>query len=218
MMDANLDFCKWTRDNLPPSDSTVRLKSLIDLLFVTIFPHGVSQVVAVPTRSRPGQADAGLDHIYTNKPEKLSSVYAEFTGGSDHKLIKVTRYAKSVKNNVRCVRKRSFKNFSDQNFRAAVKNLSWWDTYMCEDADQAAQLLTDRLTDILDTMAPIKTIQVRTKYAPWLSNTTKKLMEERNKAQTNATETKDIDDWRLYKSLRNTATSRMRQKRKLRRR
>ena len=65
---------------------------------------------------------------------------------------------------------------------------------MCEDDYQAAQLLTDRLTDILDTMAPIKTIQVRTKYAPWLSNTTKKLMEERNKAQTNATETKDIDD------------------------
>ena len=95
MMDANLDFCKWTKDNLLSSDSTVRLKSLIDLLFTTIFPHGVSQMVTVPTRSWPGQADAGLDHIYTNKPEKLSSVYAEFSGGSDHKLVKVTRYAKS---------------------------------------------------------------------------------------------------------------------------
>ena len=62
-------------------------------------------------------------------------------------------------------------------------------------------------------MAPIKTILVRSKYAPWLSNSTKKLM-----AQITATQTKDIDDWRLYKSLRNTATSRMRQKRKLRRR
>ena len=183
MMDANLDFCKWTRDNLPPSDSTVRLKSLIDLLFVTIFPHGVSQVVTVPTRSWPGQADAGLDPIYTNKPEKLSSVYAEFAGGSDHKLVKVTRYAKSLKKNVRYVRKRSFKNFSDHNFQAAVSNLSCWDIYICE----------DKLTAILDTMAQKKTIQVRSKYAPWLSNSTKKLMADRNKAELTATQTKD--DW-----------------------
>ena len=107
-------------------------------------------------------------------------MYAEFAGGSDHKLVKVTRHAKSLKKNVRYVRKRSFKNFSDQNFQAAVSNLSWWDIYICEDADQAAQLLTDKLTAILDTMAPIKTIQVRSKYAPWLSNSTKKPMEDRN--------------------------------------
>ena len=95
-MDANLDFCKWTRDDLPPSDSTSRLRTLIDLLFTKILPHGVSQLVTVPTRAWPGQTEAGLDHIYTNKPDKLSNVYAEFAGGSDHKLIKVTRYAKST--------------------------------------------------------------------------------------------------------------------------
>ena len=80
MMDAN--FLKWTKDSLSPNDSTVRLKPLIDKLFTTIFPHGVSQIVTVPTRSWPGQDDAGLDHIYTNQPDKLSEVYAEFTGGS----------------------------------------------------------------------------------------------------------------------------------------
>ena len=214
MMDANLDFCKWTRDNLPPSDSTSRLRSLIDLLFDTIFPHGVSQVVTVPTRAWPGQADAGLDHIYTNKPEKLSNVYAEFAGGSDHKLTKVTRYAKSMQSSVRYVRKRTFKNFKDEDFQFAVKNLSWWDLFRCEDANQAAQLLTAKLTKILDTMAPIKTIQVRTKYAPWLSNSTKELLKERNSAQETASLTKDLDDWRLYKSLRNRATAKMKQEKK----
>ena len=99
-MDANLDFLKWRRDNLPANDSTVRLKSLVELLFNRIFPHGVSQVVTVFTRSWPGQEDAGLDHIYTNKPEKLSNVYAEFAGGSDHKLIKITRYSKSLQRSV----------------------------------------------------------------------------------------------------------------------
>ena len=214
MMDANLDFCKWTRDNLPPSDSTVRLKSLIDLLFTTIFSHGVSQMVTVPTRSWPGQVDAGLDHIYTNKPEKLSSVYAEFSGGSDHKLIKVTRYAKSMKKSVRYVRKRSFKHFKDAEFQEAVQKLSWWDLYSCENPNQAAQLLTEKLTTILDTMAPVKTIQVHTKYAPWLTAATKEVLKDRNNAQALASQTKEMDDWRLYKSLRNTATARMRQEKK----
>jgi hypothetical protein len=158
MMDANLDFLKWRRDNLPANDSTVRLKSLVELLFNRIFPHGVSQVVTVFTRSWPGQEDAGLDHIYTNKPEKLSNVYAEFAGGSDHKLIKITRYSKSLQRSVRYVRKRVFKNFVDKDFQQAVKQLSWWDLYSCDDLDKAAEILTCKLTTILDQMAPVRTI------------------------------------------------------------
>ena len=92
-----LTFANWTRNDLSASDSTRRLKPLVELLFTKIFPHGVTQLVTVPTRVWPGQPDAGLDHLYSNKPHKLSEVYAEFSGGSDHKLIKVTRFAKSMK-------------------------------------------------------------------------------------------------------------------------
>ena len=142
MMDANIDFLKWTKDDLPPSDSTVRLKSLIDLLFDKVFPHGVSQLVTVPTRAWPGQEQSGLDHIYSNKPDKLSNVYAEYSGGSDDKLLKVTRYAKSLQRNVRYVRKRVFKNFKDKDFQQAVQQLSWWELYSCEDPNKAAEILT----------------------------------------------------------------------------
>ena len=60
-------------------------------------------------------------------------------------------------------------------------------------------------------MAPLRTIQVRAKYAPWLSDDTKDLMKERNSAQIKANETKHPDDYRYYKSLRNQVTARMRQ-------
>ena len=105
-MDANIDFLKWTRDDLPSSDSTNRLRPLIDQLFSQILPHGVSQLVTVPTRFWPGTPDSGLDHIYSNKPSKLSEVYTEFSGGSDHKLLKITRYSKSMKKNVRYVERK----------------------------------------------------------------------------------------------------------------
>ena len=119
-----------------------------------------------------------------------------------------------MKRNVRYVRKRTYKNFSEEDFCAAVKELSWWDVYTCDNANQAAKLLTTKLSTILDTMAPIRTIQVRNKYAPWLSENTKELLNQRNAAQLTASQTKDQDDWRFYKSLRNTATARMKQERK----
>ena len=115
-MDANIDFLKWTKDNLPPSDSTARLKPLIKDLFSDIFPLGVSQMVTTPTRFWPGQPPSGLDHLYTNSPGKLSEVHTELTGGSDHMLIKVTRFAKSIKKNARYVRKRCYKEFEESIF------------------------------------------------------------------------------------------------------
>ena len=214
LMDANLDFLKWSRNNLPPSDSTHRLKPLIQQLFSRIFPLGVSQLVTCPTRSWSGQKASGLDHIYSNKQDKLSEVYTEFAGGSDHKLIKVTRYAKSLKRSVRYVRKRCYKNFKDEQFSEAVRQLSWFDPYMCNDANQAAEILTQKLTRILDNFAPIKTIQVRAKYAAWLTDETKDLMKERNQAQDLAGRTQDADDWRRYKNLRNNVNARLKIERK----
>ena len=66
-MDANIEFLKWTRSNQSASDSTARLKPLIEELFSNIVPHGVSQMVTVPTRMRAGQAESVLDHLYTNQ-------------------------------------------------------------------------------------------------------------------------------------------------------
>ena len=214
MMDANIDFLKWTRSDLSPSDQTYRLRPLIELLFSRILPLGVSQLVSVPTRVWAGVQESGLDHLYTNKQDKLSEVYTEFSGGSDHKLIKVTRYSKSLKRNPRYVRKRCYKQFNAEDFCQAVQQLSWWELYMCEDATTAAEMLTTQLSGILDTMAPIRTIQVRTRYAAWLTTETKQLIDQRNKAQKVASLTKDQDDWRSFKNLRNTVNARMKLEKK----
>ena len=208
-MDANIDFLKWTSDNLAPNDSTQCLMPLIDELFSRILPHGVSQMVSTPTRAWPGQPQSGLDHLI-NRPGKLSAVYSEFTGGSDHKIIKVTRYAKSLQQNSRYVRKRCFKNFKEEDFLKRVREMSLYDLYMCNDVNKATQILTEKLTSILDQLAPLKTVQTRTRYAPWLSPATKSTMKERDAAQKLASASQKPDDWRLYKNLRNSVTARMR--------
>ena len=212
--DINLDFLMWNKSNLPARDSSVRLKKLNELLFDRIFPKGVSQLVTTPTRLSPVDPPSGLDHIYTNRPDKCSEVQAEVHGGSDHKLLKITRFSKAEVRSARYVRKRCYKNFCPAQFCEEVKELSWYELYMCDSPGTAADILTKKLSNILDKFAPIRTIQVHTRYAAWLSSASKELIIERNEAQKKAAQRRDPDDWRAYKNLRNTVTARLRSEKK----
>ena len=73
MLDANLDHLTWRNSScLPANHSSNRLKSLVDLLFEKIIPLGVSQLISGATRFERGQQKSGLDHLYSNMPDKLS--------------------------------------------------------------------------------------------------------------------------------------------------
>ena len=121
-LDANLDHLTWRlQDNLPSHSSSVRLKSLIEALFTRIIPLGVTQLVTGATRMERGHPKTGLDHLYTNKIEKLSSVQTYLTGTSDHKLLKVVRFSRSFKQLPRYVKKRSFKGFDNNAFKNLIE-------------------------------------------------------------------------------------------------
>ena len=215
-LDANIDALTWNFENpLPPNHSNVKLKPLINDLFDRILPQGVSQLVMVPTHAQQGIATKCLDHLYTNQPAKLSDVQAEFTGMSDHKIIKVNRYSKSLKEQPRYVRKRMFKNFNKEEFKKEVSKMPELAAISnCQCANQAAIFLRTGLSRILDICAPIKTIQTKQNYAPHLQEVTKQLMEERNRVQKNAAETGSQDDWRDYRRLRNRCVAAQRMDRK----
>ena len=189
------------------TDSIQKLRPLIDLLFEKIIPHGVSQHVAVATHSWPGQQDSCLDHLYTNKPDKLSEVAAHVNGGSDHRVLYVVRYAKSMKKSVRYIKKRCFKNFDQESFLQEIKTLKWYDIYASSDVNEAVELMTKKLTSVLDQFAPVRIIQVRSRYAPWLTEEVKTKMVERDRAQQAAAATQSPDNWRLYRNFRNRVTN-----------
>ena len=89
----------------------------------------------------------------------------------------------------------------------AIRSISWWEVYSCNDVNLAAQLFTDKITSILDNMAPVRKYQIRKKYAPWLSNNTKERINERNLAQKKAVETGMPDDWKQFRAMRNQVNS-----------
>ena len=123
--DFNLDFLHFGRNNLPANSQSARLRPLVAELFDRIIPHGFAQMVSVFTRSWPNQESSGLDHFWTNRPEKLSQVHATWAGGSDHKIIFATRYTRAQISKPRIIRKRSYKNFVPSQFLEAVRKISW---------------------------------------------------------------------------------------------
>ena len=207
--DLNINHCNWTNTNLPASNQTTKLKSLIAALFSQVLTKGVSQMVVGPTRHWPGQVSTGLDHYYTNRPDKVSPVQTQHCGGSDHMLIHAKRYSRSIKSNPRYIRKRSYKHFNPLSFIQAVQQVSWLELYLCNDVDLAVKMLTEKITFILDTMAPMRTVQIRKKYAPWLSKTTLDLMKERDQLQKKASQSRNEDDWKKFKSIRNKVNNRL---------
>ena len=207
--DMNINHLNWTDQSLPSSNQTSRLRPLISALFTRILPRGVTQCVRQATRHWPNQTSTGLDHYYTNRPDKITNVHCQHNGGSDHMVIFATRYSKSIKSHQSYVRKRSYKTFDPDQFIAAIQQTSWLEVYLCTDVEQAVTLLSSKIINILDMMAPMKTVQIRTNYNPWISPETKQLMKDRDDNQKLAAETHDPEIWRKYKNLRNRVTSRL---------
>ena len=87
--------------------------------------------------------------------------------------------------------------------------MSWLELYLCDDVDQVVEMFTREIPGILDEMAPMKTFQVRSKYAPWFSDKTVSLMKRRDQLHKLASETKCKDDWVRFKHGRNTINNRL---------
>ena len=152
--DFNMNCLNWD------SPSTARLKPLKDQLYDRIIPHGFAQLITVATQIWRGQEASCLDHYYCNRPEKVSNVHAYFTGASDHKLIIATRYTKAEVLKPKFIRKRCYKNFDPEEFKAEIKKISWLDLYLCESVENATEIITEKLTNILDRLALVKFVQV----------------------------------------------------------
>ena len=207
--DLNLNHCNWTDNNLSKSNQSYKLRDLISALFTRIFPHGVTQLVSGPTRHFPGQVSTGLDHYFTNRPDKISSVQSHHCGGSDHMMITGVRHSKSFQSRPKYIRRRSYKNFDSQAFKREVQQVNWLELYLSDDVDKAVEIFFTKITDILDVMAPVRTFQVRTKFVPWLSKETTEMMKDRDRLHKVASETNDINDWKAFKVARNKINNKL---------
>ena len=67
----------------------------------------------------------------------------------------------------------------------------------------------DKFKPILGRLAPMRNIQVKTKYNPWISQDTISLMKDRDNLQKDAAQTGDKNKWDQYKKIRNKINNKL---------
>ena len=80
---------------------------------------------------------------------------------------------------------------------------------MTQDIETAADVFTEVFTQVLEKHAPLKIIQNRNNYVPYISKDLNVQRSERNFLKQKAAETGHAEDYRKYKQLRNEVTMRL---------
>ena len=178
--DMNVDILdgKWLR----PDYHLITLSRMIQSICNAA---NFSQLVSKPTRSQfnstSGVTDIScIDHIYTNFKFRCSAVSVTSFGASDHDIIGYTRYSRDPPSPAKVVRKRSYKEFIQEDFLSDLREVDWSEVYLCKDVDEATDTLTNKFKFVIDQHAPWVIFQQRKKYAPWLTNQTIQLMKTRD--------------------------------------
>ena len=201
MGDANL--CAKTWNNVDyPNDK----KELANMVTDFLLEDSLSQMVNEFTRTelKGGRIEQScIDHIYSNCLSKCDEAKVIAAGNSDHLGVTVTKYSKEIRTLPRTTKKRSYKNFSEEEFLREIKYTNFEDILNINDPNEAAEKFTDIFSRVADNHAPIKVFQTRPNYAPWVSDATKQLMSDRNDLKKESVRSADPEVLRKYKSLRN---------------
>ena len=211
--DMNLDSLKnrW----LQPDYSLYSLATMVmNCCNSNNFSQMVNKVTRVQYNSNKNKtAMSCIDHLYCNAKHRISVVDVVTCGTSDHDAITYTRYTKEPKPPAKTIRKRSYKNFCEADYLRDISRLDFTDVYCCVDVDDAAEVLTSKLVDVLNVHAPWILFQQRKHFVPWLTPETVKLMEQRDEFKEQAKNLANFDGqfaspeqaelWGRYKKLRN---------------
>ena len=127
--------------------------------------------------------------------------------------ILVTKLSREIRTSGRTIKKRIYRNFVPDEFLNDVKQAKeqgvFADMHNTEDIEKAGDIFTREFNRILDKHAPIKTIQNRTNYIPYITTEIKEIMEDRDKLKIEASKTGDKNIFNRYKEKRNLVTTKL---------
>ena len=213
--DMNLDALdgRW----LEPGYSLLSLSRMVQNICNSYnFSQLVKEATRVQFNSTQNSTNIScIDHIYTNAKFRCSNVTVTPFGDSDHDIVSYTRYSREPREPARTVRKRSYKDFSEEKYLQDLAKVDWSDVLTSVDVDLAAELLTRKIRYCLNVHAPWVIFQQRKFFSPWLTDGTKKMMMQRDRLKQEAkdlairdkergvTSDEQISAWAKYRKIRN---------------
>ena len=130
----------------------------------------MTEIIKEPTRITCSTSIL-LDHILTNSSEKNSHKGMTDVGISDHQLIYCTRKIRISKHNIHNqIQVRSLKKYSAEIFTNALKTVQFPNYNIFSNVNIAYSDLLSKISNIIDSVAPIKEIRIKNSTQEWFDN------------------------------------------------
>ena len=186
--DSNLCAKQW-------NDQNYNMKHISNKVQDFLLEETCEQLVTDLTRSEIANGvvqSSCIDHCYSDSGQKISGPFVEAVGNSDHLGVRIIKYSKNPPTKPQVIRKRVYKNFSTEAFLTDILHSNINNSVTTHDnIETAAEAFRNEFQAILDHHAPVRTIQMRKHYCPYLTVETKIKIRERNALQAEATKWKD---------------------------
>ena len=199
--DWNIDVSPWLTPESTLTSYQESQADLLESLRELASENSLELINSPPTRRQGKDKPSILDIVLSNRPDQIQNLLL-LPSSSDH-LIQVIE--KVIKQKIKTPgprKMRCFKQYSKQRMIEAL-NLQMLDSLMYEtETNLVANVLIMHITEAINKIAPIKLIQPRAQYAPYLSPETKEQMKHRDLLRLTANNSGDEDDYKSYKNAR----------------
>lgn len=184
------------------SDKSANFKLVCDSMNLT-------QLIASPTRLNSGKpgSDTLIDVILTNAAHKYVAVGIFPNDISDHCTIACVRSTKLPKAKGWIVLRRCFKHFSEQAFLHDLAEVDWSRIALIPSVDDAIYFFQLQFLRIINKHAPSRRVRIKNRVNPWFSRELADFIHARNKQWSLARKSNAVNDWLLFRSLRNKCTA-----------
>ncbi|KAF9815861.1 hypothetical protein SFRURICE_009759 [Spodoptera frugiperda] len=146
--------------------------------FLTHF--NLNQLVTSPTHFSTNNSSL-IDLVCTDARVADVKVYPMEALGA-HAFITSTLRIKREKVLPRVITYRGLKNINLENFKDALDTIDWRGVVSSDDVDCMVYCLTNELLCLFDTFAPRKTVRIKDRSYPWITDNIKLMMKLRDKA------------------------------------
>ena len=153
-------------------------------------------MIETPTRITDSCSSL-LDHIITNNSVKIYQSGVLDIGVSDHLITFCSR--KIIRGQIgkhKTIKIRSLKNYSLPLFLSKLRNVDWSNVTTCSDVNEAWYNFKTKFTSILDEVAPIKHVRIKTRTEPWINSMILQLIWKRDQLLHESNKDKDNKELR----------------------
>ena len=167
-------------------------------------------VITEPTRIAEN-SETLIDLCIVNEIQKVNQSGVLHLGISDHSLIYASYKVKKEKKPPIIRTVKNFQRVDNEKLNTELSLAPWSVCSVFDDIDDCVAAWEHLYKNIIKEMVPEMKAKIRSKSVPWITSEIRKLMNKRYKLLKKFRQSKDKNDWDLYKKARNSITKLLRE-------